>query len=114
MARGHMVKGHVARIQLGAPLRVKAEELGDEEDTYHGGFCDCSRRHCSPPTFTSGYVVNCDAASPAEMQLLCLYGPSHRVFNRMGLAGRSESQRPRHGGRTANKCWYVLAVLLCD
>jgi hypothetical protein len=68
----------------------------------------------SPLALAQGYIVNGRAASLAEVQSLASHGapPGHWFVDGYGMSleqGAKQSAAP-----AANKCWYVLDVLLCD
>jgi len=73
----------------------------------------------SSPSFAGSYIVNGQAASPAEAQHLVASGvqPGAWVVNGYGIAPAAE--RATFTALVANepsgqKCYYVLDVLLCD
>lgn len=65
--------------------------------------------------FADGYTVNGRAATPAEMQLLAGYGarPGSWVVDGYGISP-AVHKAAANADAKAEKCYYVLDVLLCD
>jgi hypothetical protein len=75
----------------------------------------------SAPSFAAtGYVVNGQAASPAEAQALAANGvqKGNWVVNGYGIAPAEyasfETRAPVETASSGKQCYYVLDVLLCD
>jgi hypothetical protein len=70
----------------------------------------------SVPTFAKGYVVNGHTASAAEEHFLASHGfePGAWVVDGWGISpAATEANVTQAADKAANKCRYVLDVLLC-